>query len=78
MRITVRLFGALRSAAAGGRGEIELEVPEGTTPAGVIERLKIDPRMSQVTLVNGEQAVDRTAPLADGDRLEILPPVAGG
>jgi molybdopterin converting factor small subunit len=79
MRIKLKLFAGLRGLAGDNRrGETELELPDGTTPAGLIAHLKIDPRMAQVMLVNGRQATDPSQALPDGAEVDILPPVAGG
>jgi len=83
MQITVKLFALLSPyLPAGAKGhEAPMQVPDGTTPAAVIESLGLPPKMTHLVLVNGayvppgERA--RLA-LRDGDALAIWPPVAGG
>lgn len=60
----------------GGRHARAVELPEGTRIADVIENLGL-PDQPRVVFVNGRHA-EETAALADGDRLAIFPPVAGG
>jgi len=81
MKIRVRLFASLREAT--GREELELELPEGATPEAAWERLVAEhpalaPRRRSLAV-----AVNRTyegfdAPLAPGDEVVFIPPIAGG
>lgn len=73
------------AAEAAGRTEERLEVPAGTTLAGLREMLAgrgLD--MAKVIgscsyLVNSVSApADSLHGLADGDRVDVLPPFAGG
>lgn len=74
MRITVRLFATLRE----GRGkEMSLELPPDSTPRGIAERLGIGADDVAILLVNGRDG-EFDAPLAEGDRVSIFPPVGGG
>ncbi|MBW2716543.1 MAG: MoaD/ThiS family protein [Deltaproteobacteria bacterium] len=84
MRIYVRLFANLRDRFPSddrGRGEIELD--EGTSLAGLIERLEIPDPLAQMVLIDGiQQPRGRTErakrTLEDGQTVSIFPPVAGG
>ena len=83
MRIKVKLFAMLnRHLPPGGRGnEADLEVPEGTTVAAVMERLNLPPGLRHLVLVNGSylEPDERGARrLSKDDVLAIWPPVAGG
>lgn len=60
----------------GGRHSRTFEFDDGTTIADVIAMLKL-PDEPRVIFVNGRHADDARV-LADGDRLAIFPPVAGG
>jgi len=81
MRIRLLLFATYRDLA--GAAEAELVLEPGATAAGAVAaargqgggwaRLPADP----VVAVNREYA-DLDRPLADGDELALLPPVAGG
>jgi molybdopterin converting factor subunit 1 len=81
MRVRVRLFASLREAA--GRGELELDLPEGTTPEDVFRRLAAEHpslaprRKSLAAAVNRSYAAFDT-PLAPGDEVAFIPPVSGG
>ena len=74
MNVTVRLFATLRE----GRGkELSLDLPEGSTPASVAERLGIGIRDIAILLVNGRDG-KADGSLAEGDRVSFFPPVGGG
>ncbi|HLF58085.1 MAG TPA: MoaD/ThiS family protein [Alphaproteobacteria bacterium] len=83
MKITVKLFALLSTyLPEGATGhEAKMEVAEGATPALLIERLRLPPKMTHLVLVNGvyvppsERARFK---LSEGDALAIWPPVAGG
>jgi sulfur-carrier protein len=60
----------------GGRHARPLELADGTTIADVIGRLGL-PDQPRVVFVNGRHAPEEQS-LAEGDRLAIFPPVAGG
>ncbi|CAN5896325.1 molybdopterin converting factor subunit 1 [soil metagenome] len=81
MRVTVRLFARLREIT--GQGEIERQVPEGTTADSVWEGLADEfPGIRQYRTisscaVNEEYASFGTS-LAEGDEVAFLPPVSGG
>ena len=77
--VRVRLFAALRELA--GTGELQVS---GRTVGEVVDAacLGKGERFARVAavssfVVNGERAL-RTAPVADGDEIAILPPVSGG
>ena len=81
--IELRYFAA--AAQAAGRTEERLELPDGATLAGLRELLAgRDLEMARVIgvssfLVNAVSApADSLTPLADGDRVDVLPPFAGG
>ena len=70
---------------AAGRAEERLELPAGTTLAALRERLAgRGLEMARVIgvsscLVNAlSTPADSLTPLADGDRIDVLPPFAGG
>jgi len=79
MRIDVALFAYLadyQPDGQGGRHARPLEVADGTAVADIIARLGL-PDEPRVVFVNGRHAPDDQV-FADGDRLAIFPPVAGG
>ena len=83
MKITFKLFATLSDylpARALGN-EIEIDVPEKSTPNDVIDRFNVPQEMVHLVLLNGvylsaeerKQSVMHT-----GDALAVWPPVAGG
>jgi molybdopterin converting factor small subunit len=84
MRIYVRLFANLRDRFPSedrGRGEIELD--DGTSLGGLIERLEIPDPLAQMVLIDGIQVprgrMERAKRiLEDGQTVSIFPPIAGG
>lgn len=80
MRIRVRLFASY--AEAFGRDELPLELPAGATVADCLAAVRADPAAARVppsplVAVNLRYARPG-APLAEGDEVAIIPPVAGG
>jgi molybdopterin synthase catalytic subunit/molybdopterin converting factor small subunit len=81
MKIRLRMFGGL--AAAAGTGEEYVEIAEGATAADLVamvaqrypQAAAILPRVSIAVNLETE---DASHPLADGDEVALLPPVAGG
>ena len=81
--VELRYFAA--AAEASGRTEERLELPAGTTLAALRERLAgRGLEMARIIgvssyLVNAlSTPADSLTPLEDGDRIDILPPFAGG
>jgi len=88
MRITLKLYAMLCDhlpAEADGQrrkgNELPLNVSEGATVQGVIDRFNLPSKLVHLVLVNGVYvppgARDRHA-LAANDELAIWPPIAGG
>ena len=81
IRITALLFGQAREWAGASSLDIELEVPATVETAFAILKAR-QPRLGEMErsllfAVNEEYA-SPSHPLADGDRLAVLPPVSGG
>ena len=81
MRITVRLFAALREAA--GREQLEMEVPEGATAEEAWRQLAracaaLGDRRPSLTAAVNRRYVPFDAVLQDGDEVVFVPPVSGG
>jgi sulfur carrier protein ThiS len=79
MNVDVALFASLSAFqpdGQGGRSARSFDVPDGTTVTDFISRLGL-PDQPRIVFVNGRHAPESAA-LADGDRLAIFPPVAGG
>ncbi len=76
MLVRVRLFAMLRERA--GRGEIELELPDGSRVSDALARLEaLAHGLPLVMAVNREYA-EEEALLHPGDELALIPPVSGG
>jgi len=83
VKITVKTSGLLGQylPAGGARNEAEIEVAEGITPQGVIDKLGMPPDGSYLVIRNGEtvpKAARTTVRLQAGDTLAIVPPLKGG
>jgi sulfur carrier protein ThiS len=79
MTVDIALFAYLsdyQPDGLGGRDSRTFDLAPATTIAEVIAMLQL-PDEPRVVFVNGKHAPDE-AVLADGDRLAIFPPVAGG
>lgn len=77
MRIYVRLPTALRVTASEARGEMELDVPEGSTIQDVLTSLQITRRLP-VAVNNGVIERDRERILEEGDKVELFVLIGGG
>lgn len=83
MRVTVKLFALLGRFLPPGASanQAEIEVPDGTTPAQVLERQGVPSGAAHLVLINGAYvppAEWASTTLAEGDALAVWPPVAGG
>ena len=83
LKVTVKLFASLGQYLPTGakRNQIDLEFPEGTTPADVVERLNVPRDLAHLVIVNGvfvPPSERSTRALAEREELAIFPPVAGG
>jgi molybdopterin synthase catalytic subunit len=76
VRVTVRLFAALRERAGASRRELEL--PAGATAGDVFAALGIGAEPQGLAYAVNREYADRTAALADGDEVALIPPVSGG
>lgn len=74
MQIEVRLRGSLADRLPGGRGRLDLS--DGEHTADILSKLGL-PTTPCVFVVNGA-AADGKRVLAEGDRVEVHPPIAGG
>ncbi len=79
MRIELALFAKFSArypVPGSGREPRDLDVDDGTSVGVLVERLGLAGEQ-RITFVNGRHAADDRA-LAEGDRLAIFPPIAGG
>jgi MoaE-MoaD fusion protein len=76
VRVTVRLFAALRERA--GTGKREIELPQGAVVGDVFAALGIGAEPSGLNYALNQQYAERSAPLRDGDEVALITPVSGG
>jgi MoaE-MoaD fusion protein len=76
VRVTVRLFAALRERA--GTGKRELELAEGATVGDVFAALGIGTEPAGLSYALNQEYAERDAPLGDGDEVALITPVSGG
>jgi len=76
VRVTVRLFAALRERA--GTGKREIEVPEGAVVGDVFAALGIGAEPAGLNYAVNQEYADRAATLSDGDEVAVISPVSGG
>jgi molybdopterin synthase catalytic subunit len=76
MRVTVRLFAALREQAGVSRRPLELA--EGATVADVWHGLGLGDEPNGLLYARNREYVARDAALSDGDEVAVIPPVSGG
>ncbi|MHB0869554.1 MAG: MoaD/ThiS family protein [Chloroflexota bacterium] len=77
MRLTVRLFGDLRRYLPRGQESLQLELPEGSTTANLLQQVGIHPGEVWIVRAN-KQVISEGQPLRDGDDVEVFEPVGGG
>ncbi len=77
MKITVELRGYLDQYAPGDEATFPYEMPDRATVRDVLDRLQIGDELASAVIV-GDEATDIDRTLAEGDRLTLIPPLAGG
>ena len=76
MRIQVKTVGTLKALEEGTRIEI-LEVPQGSSVAGVIEKLQLQEWELGFVQINGQRG-SRESILKENDELTLIAPLVGG
>ena len=76
IRIEVTMHGNLRRFLPGGVASMQIELPEGTSVAEVIERLRGQHEIWVAAI--GEEVVALSTRLADGAQIEFFPHIDGG
>jgi MoaE-MoaD fusion protein len=76
MRITVRLFAALRERAGWSRREVDLA--DGALVADVWPELGLGDEPPGLAYARNREYADRDTPLGPGDEVAVIPPVSGG
>jgi molybdopterin synthase sulfur carrier subunit len=79
MKIELRLFASLSRYLPEQQSKncCDMEVPDGTTVKELLQRLAIPAEIRKIIIVNGVHAGESQT-LAEGDRIGVFPPVAGG
>jgi molybdopterin synthase sulfur carrier subunit len=79
MRVTVKLHATLRKFLPAGSDDnaAVLDLPQGTTVGDVIARLGI-PSGHAKMIVSGDEYLEPTSVLHDGQEVNLFPPLAGG
>lgn len=81
MQITIRCYGPAREIA--GAETMSLQLSDAATVADALARLaergeRLAGLLRQCAIAVGDEIVPRSHPLAAGDEVALLPPVAGG
>ena len=80
MHVLVRLFASYREAA--GRGQFEMELPEGARVRDVLARVLSEHPLlrsqREIVAARNREYVGLDDRLADGDEVALIPPVSGG
>ncbi len=77
MRVTVELQAYLEQYSPDGQAVFEYTLPDGATVQTLVSQLNVPEEMASVIVLNGRSA-DLDDPLQNGDRLILIPPLAGG
>ncbi len=77
MQIRIELQAFLAQYSPNGAQAFDLEVPEGATVRNVIRHLGIPEEMASAIVVNDKSAELETV-LNLGDKVTLIPPLAGG
>lgn len=79
MRVTVKLHATLRKFLPPGSSEQSavVELPEGATVADLVRRLGIPPEHTKM-MVSGDNYLETSSVLHDGQDVDLFPPLAGG
>jgi len=78
MHVTVKLHGALRKFMPTGASDgAMLDLHEGASVADVIARLGIPPGHAGM-IISGDDQIESTSLLHDGQEVSLFPPLAGG
>jgi molybdopterin converting factor small subunit len=80
MQVELRRYATLAKPEGGrwpGDPE-EVALEDGATVSQLLKTLEMAPGAVHLVIVNGRIVHDRAAPLDDGDRVALFPPVGGG
>jgi molybdopterin converting factor small subunit len=77
VNVHVELQSYLEQYSPDGGGRFDYSLPDGATVDDLVHKLMIPDDLASVISVGGANS-DRTHLLKDGDRVVIIPPLAGG
>ncbi len=77
MRVPVELQVYLDQYSPDGQAVFEYTLPDGATVQTLVRQLNVPEEMASVIVLN-DRSVDFDDPLQDGDRVILIPPLAGG
>jgi molybdopterin converting factor small subunit len=77
MKLVIELHSYLEQYSPREEATFSFEMPEGSRVRDLIERLRLPDDLTSVVTVSGNAAGQDTE-LTDGDRVVIIPPLAGG
>ncbi len=77
MRVTVELQAYLEQYSPDGESVFQYTLPDGATVQTLVRLLNVPEEMAGVIVLNGRSA-DFDDSLQDGDRVIMIPPLAGG
>lgn len=83
MQVTLKFYATLADYLPPGskNNRVEVEVPEQSTIASIVQAHALPPKLTHLVLVNGTFVPPEereTTCLKEGDVLAIWPPIAGG
>jgi molybdopterin converting factor small subunit len=77
MQVTVDLQAYLDQYSPDGQSVFEYTLPEGASVQTLVRRLNLPDELAGVIVVN-DRSADFPDPLHEGDRVILIPPLAGG
>ncbi len=77
MKLTVELQAYLRQYSPNGQETFEYDMPEGAKVWDLVQKLAVPEELASIVIVGSANA-DYQHPLSDGDRVTLIPPLAGG
>ena len=77
MKVKVELQAYLEQYSPNGNDLFDYELPEGASVGDLVARLGMPPDLASVIIVS-DQNTDPSHTLKEGDRVTLIPPLAGG
>ena len=77
MKLKVELQAYLEQYSPNGNDAFDYEMPEGSRVMDLVRKLGVPEELASIIIV-GDMNADPEHALADGDRVALIPPLAGG